>query len=158
MQNKKINRIDIYNLACELRTAMNSAYKNGVFDNEVELQQFPRGSCVMSSCFLGEYLMEHGITTRYVNRTYYYGKTSWESQAHTWLEINPRLIVDITGDQFKDNPILMNYNIPVYVGDYSEFYNLFESTPNGEHELTKGNILSSEERILYNEIKKYLQK
>lgn len=153
MQN---NRIDIYNLACKLRTAMNSAYKNGVFDNEVELQRFPKGSCGISSCFLGEYLTEQVITTKYVNRTYYYCETSYESQAHTWLEINPHLIVDITGDQFKDNPILMNYDIPVYVGDYNEFYELFESTPNGEHDLEKGHILSNEERIIYNRIKEYL--
>ncbi|MBQ8203413.1 MAG: hypothetical protein IJZ75_03950 [Clostridia bacterium] len=156
MQNKKINRLDIYKIACKLRTAMNSAYKNGEFDNEVELQRFPKGSCGISSYFLGEYLMEHGITTKYVNRTYYYGETSYESQAHTWLEINPRLIVDITGDQFKNNSILMNYDIPVYVGDYNEFYNLFESTPNGEHKLTKGHILSNEERIIYNKIKEHL--
>lgn len=146
----------IYDLSCQFRTAMNSAYEDGVFDNEVELQRFPSGSCGISSCFLGEYLMEHGITTKYVNRTYYYGETSYESQAHTWLEINPHLIVDITGDQFKNNPILMNYDVPVYVGDYNEFYNLFESTPNGEHKLIKDHILSNEERIIYNKIKEYL--
>ena len=126
----------IYDLSCQFRTAMNSAYEDGVFDNEVELQRFPSGSCGISSCFLGEYLMEHGITTK--------------------LEINPHLIIDITGDQFKNNPILMNYDVPVYVGDYNEFYNLFESTPNGEHKLIKDHILSNEERIIYNKIKEYL--
>ncbi len=73
------------------------------------------------------------------------------------MEINAHLIVDITGDQFKDNPILMNYDVPVYVGDYNEFYEFFESTPNGEYELTKGHILSSSERVLYNRIKEYLK-
>ncbi len=56
----------IYDLSHQFRNAMNSAYKNGEFDNEVELQRFPKGSCGICSCFLGEYLMEHGITTKYV--------------------------------------------------------------------------------------------
>ena len=152
-----ISKDIIYDLSYQFRNAMNSAYKNGEFKNIIELQQFPHGSCGVASCLLGEYLMEHGTTTKYINRTYYYGETSYGSQAHTWLEISPRLIVDITGDQFKDNPILMNYDVPVYVGDYNEFYELFESTPNGEYELTKGHILSSSERVLYNRIKEYLK-
>lgn len=100
--------------------------------------------------------MENGVSTRYINRTYYYGETSYDNQAHTWLEINPHLIVDITGDQFEDNPILMNYDIPVYVGDYNDFYELFESTPNGEYELIEDHILSSKEKNMYNIIKMYL--
>lgn len=151
-----ISKDIIYDLSYRFRNAMNSAYKNGEFDNIVELQRFPRGSCGMASCFLGEYLMENGVSTRYINRTYYYGETSYDSQAHTWLEINAHLIVDITGDQFEDNPILMNYDIPVYVGDYTDFYELFESTPNGEYELIEDHILSSKEKNLYNIIKMYL--
>ena len=50
----------------------------------------------------------------------------------------------------------MNYDIPVYVGDYTDFYELFESTPNGEYELIEDHILSSKEKNLYNIIKMYL--
>lgn len=157
MKSKKITIVDIYDLACKFRKAMDLAYTNGKFSNNIELQRFPRGSCGIASCFLGEYLMENDITTRYINRTYYYGNTSFDKQAHTWLEVNQCLIVDITGDQFKNNPILMNYDIPVYVGDYNEFYNLFESTPNGEYALIKGHILSRDERILYSKIIEFLE-
>ncbi len=157
MNCKTVLTSKVLDLSSKFRMAMDLAYKNGDFKNNFELQRFPRGSCGIASCLLGEYLIEKGISTRYINRTYYYGDLCFDKQAHTWLEINEHLIVDITGDQFKNNPALMNYDIPVYIGDYNEFYNLFESTPNGEYELKKGNILSSEERMLYNIIKKYLQ-
>ena len=50
----------------------------------------------------------------------------------------------------------MNYSTSVYVGKYSEFYNLFEPTPNGEYKLIDGEILSSYEKIIFQKIKEHL--
>lgn len=146
----------IYKLACNFRKAMDLAYENRGFERVTELQNFPNGSCGITSCLLGEYLMENGIPTKYINRTYYHSDTSFDSQAHTWLELTPNLIVDITGDQFKNNCILCNYSVSVYVGPYNDFYNLFEKTPNGEYEFKKDEILSPYEKDIYYEIKKHL--
>lgn len=146
----------IYDLSFQFRNAMELAYTHNEFNTIPELRRFPTGSCGITSCLLGEYLIEHGISTTYINRTYYYGSTSFDSQSHTWLEIDRKLIIDITGDQFKNNSLLMNYSTSVYVGEYNEFYNLFECTPNGNHKLTEGNFLSKAEKTLYNKIKKYL--
>ena len=154
--NGTISKEFIYCLASKFRKAMDEAYRNEEFKGIIGLRDFPNGSCGITSCLLGEYLMEHGIPTKYINRTYYYGDTSFDSQAHTWLELTPNLIVDITGDQFKSNSTLKNYSNSVYVGAYNGFYNLFESTPNSEYKLIKGQILSPSEKIVYNEIKKYL--
>ena len=35
------------------------------------------------------------------------------------------LIIDITGDQFKDQKTFYNFDEPVYVGSSNSFYNLF---------------------------------
>ena len=35
-------------------------------------------------------------------------------------------IIDITGDQFKNDPNLLNYNKSVYIGFYDDFHRLFE--------------------------------
>ena len=35
-------------------------------------------------------------------------------------------IVDITGDQFKNNPLFQYFSKEVYVGPMNEFYELFE--------------------------------
>lgn len=49
---------------------------------------------------LAQYLIdnEYGEIT-YIDGTYY-GDTPFDSQAHTWLEVNG-LVIDITADQFK---------------------------------------------------------
>jgi hypothetical protein len=105
----------IYDLSFQFRKAMELAYAHNEFNTIPELRRFPTGSCGITSCLLGEYLMEHGISTTYINRTYY-GNTSFDSQSHTWLQTDRNLIIDITGDQFKNNSLLMNYSTSVYVG------------------------------------------
>ncbi len=48
-------------------------------------------------------------------------------QSHAWVILNGGLIVDITGDQFKDNEEFLDYDIPVYVGKMDDFHRLFSS-------------------------------
>jgi len=38
------------------------------------------------------------------------------TQSHVWLLTDNHIIIDITGDQFKYNPDLLNYRKTVYVG------------------------------------------
>ena len=39
--------------------------------------------------------------------------------------IEDGIIIDITGDQFRNNPVFMNYNKAVYVGAEDDFHKLF---------------------------------
>lgn len=46
--------------------------------------------------------------------------------SHAWLEIDDSVIIDITGDQFKNYPPPLEFNVPIYVGEYIDFFNSFE--------------------------------
>lgn len=69
--------------------------------------------------------MENGIRTYYVCGTYI--DDSFDNlQSHAWLLTDNHIIIDITGDQFKNNPALLNYDKSVYVGEEDDFHKLFE--------------------------------
>ena len=56
-------------------------------------------------------------------------------QSHTWLVVDDR-IVDITGDQFKNRGTPLAYNIPVYIGPITKYYQLFNTTYGSIHTQT----------------------
>jgi len=71
----------------------------------VTLQNFPHGACGDASLLLARYLSERGCGEfRYILGLR-------DGNSHAWLQQGP-LIIDITGDQFADNP-----HGPVYVGE-----------------------------------------
>ena len=37
-------------------------------------------------------------------------------QSHAWAQLSNRVILDITGDQFKNRSVFLNYSTPVYIG------------------------------------------
>lgn len=127
----------IRKLAKNFREAIEYALKNGVFQDDVVMRNFPCGCCGDVTELLGTYLSEHGIKDLwYVCGEYSSdiegtkdGVGSWIS--HAWLSVgrpslSDSLIVDIAGDQFKDNADLGNCDIPVYVGKQDAFHRRFE--------------------------------
>ena len=44
------------------------------------------------------------------------------------------LIVDITGDQFRDYAEPLSNDIPVYIGPMNEYYQLFDTTNGSNYE------------------------
>lgn len=95
-------------------------------------RKFPVGQCGNASDMLAQYLIDNKITpVTYVNGTFHGG---WDNIcSHTWLVVNG-LVIDITGDQFKYHDKPLTYDIPVYIGPMTEFYEMFEVTPGGSHE------------------------
>lgn len=74
---------------------------------------------------LAQFLLENGIRTYYVCGEYRDG--SFENfRSHAWLLANNQIIIDITGDQFRYNPLFLNYDKSVYVGAMDNFHRLFE--------------------------------
>ena len=73
---------------------------------------------------MAQYLLEHGIRTHQVLGAYRDGIFE-NNTGHAWL-IKGKIIIDITGDQFRYDRIFLNFNEPVYVGRENEFYRLFE--------------------------------
>lgn len=116
----------IESLAWEFRKAMDGAKESEEFKSDIVYKNFPRGCCGDTSDLLAQYLLEHGIKTLYVCGTYRDG--CFENlQSHAWLLcMDSEVIVDITGDQFKYDPVFLNYDKSVYVGKMDEFHELFD--------------------------------
>lgn len=144
---------NIFRTAIELAAEADEADSLGFFN------RFPLGCCGDTSDLLAEYLLENKIVTKYVSGTYYYGETSYESQNHAWLLLDEEIIVDITGDQFKNNLKLLHYDKKVYVGHKNDFYDLFEVSPFRDIYEYVGSPLSTERlKRLYEIIKRYIKK
>ena len=116
---------DIIRLVNQFRDAMDVARDEGEFDKDFSFYKFPRGCCGDASDLLAQFLLENVIRTYYVCGTYRDGSFE-NSQSHAWLLTDNQTIIDITGDQFRDNPDFLNYDKSVYVGAEDDFHRLFE--------------------------------
>lgn len=72
----------------------------------------------------GQLLFERKVPIHKVHGIYRYD--NWDHQyPHVWLTLEDGTIIDLTGDQYKDDPIMLNYNIPCYIGKENHLYKLF---------------------------------
>lgn len=132
----------------------------GEFEKDFSFYKFPCGCCSDASDLLAQFLLENNITTDYVCGTYCDG--SFEGiWSHAWLLTNRHTIIDITGDQFKSNPVFLNHATPVYIGVEDDFHKLFKVN---DRDIRKTNGLSAlggfcfpRLNELYMKINKYLQ-
>jgi len=150
---------DIKRLVNQFRDAIDVARDAGEFDKDFSFYKFPRGCCGDASYLLAQFLLENGIRTYYVCGTYRDG--SFENfQSHAWLLTDNQTIIDITGDQFRDNPDFLNYDKSVYVGAEDDFHRLFEVEDRDVHENIGLNALGSmcQPRLngLYSKVIKYI--
>ena len=163
---------EICKYATIFRKAIESAHYDGVFRGNPLMERFPHGSCGETSNLLGEYLLSKGIRDLYYVCGTHYPATGDEEadfygkQSHAWISIGhpfdeDSLAVDITGDQFKDNPEYGYFDKPVFVGRRGRFHQLFEVDGRDYHEFhgidsydggTQGEL-----HRLYDEIMKRLQ-
>ena len=117
----------------KFRVAIDKAKNEGEFKNDLIFSKFPHGCCGDTSDLLAEFLLRKGIRTNYVCGTFYYNDEEHDLQSHAWLFTEDHTIIDITGDQFKYNSALLNYDIPVYVGKEDNFHKLFEEEDRDIH-------------------------
>jgi hypothetical protein len=118
---------NIYSLVTEFRRAIECAKNEGEFKESQILNRFPNGCCGIVSSLLAKYLFENGIYSSEISGTYR-SMNSEEIQSHMWLILEDNTIIDITGDQFKNNPTFLCYSKKVYVGLMDQFHELFEDT------------------------------
>ena len=141
-------KFPIEKLASEFRTAIEMAKKEGEFEADFIFSRFPRGCCGDVSSLLGQYLLENNIKSNYV----------CGMQSHAWLVVD-RMIVDITGDQFRNKKSYYNYDKRVYVGTGDLFHELFEVEDRNVREFYGIESYSAvcRQRLftLYEKIKKY---
>ena len=94
---------------------------------------FPDGCCTYASDLLQKHLYKKGIITDYMSGQYGDG---FNSESHAWLETKDGIVIDITGDQYKNKEL--KFTTPVYVG----------SRVNGFHDKFK-----LDARVAYSNIK-----
>lgn len=137
----------VFELASSLRAAIERTSRTGTL-----IESFPYCCCGYATDFLCEYLLQHGIRSRYHCGECYYG-AEMRYQTHAWAILEDGIIVDITGDQFKERPEFLNNDIPVYVGQTNSFYDLFTGTQT-DHEggIDRYNPPDRQMRALYNRI------
>lgn len=127
---------EIRQLIKQFRDAADMALDAGEFERDNSFYKFPKGCCGDTCDLLAQFLMEKGIST-YSTWGIYHGQT------HAWLLTDNHTILDITGDQFKDNPEFFNYDKSIYIGAENDFYRLFKDTNRNIRESVSLNALNS---------------
>lgn len=112
---------DLFRIASLFRTAIEEAVRYGEIR---EMATFPCGCCAFASELLQRYLIEqYDVPTWYVSGRYGYG---WTGESHAWLETQDKVVIDITGDQYKYSEQL-RFTEPVYIGVRRDgFHDKFE--------------------------------
>lgn len=105
---------ELTRLSREFRAAIEGADKARLF---ITFENFPRGSCGDAALLLARYLSDHGAgMADYVLGARGVGN---DAHSHAWLQLGD-LIIDITADQFPDQPE------PVIVATDSPWHEAFE--------------------------------
>lgn len=146
-------------LAIQFRAAIDTAKTVGEFDSDFLFSRFPRGCCGDATVLLGQFLLENGIKSYYVCGNRYFDDYEEGTQSHAWLLVKD-LIVDITGDQFKDRASYYEYDKKVYVGTGDVFHDLFQVEERDVHVFSSlkeyNGICMTRLFDLYQKIKKYI--
>lgn len=82
---------------------------------------------------MAQFLLENGVETYYFCGTFNSGPFD-NIQSHSWLLTVDQIIIDITGDQFKNEANFFYYNKPVYIGKMDAFHALFKKDEYFLHE------------------------
>ena len=115
---------EIKKLAFKFRQAADDAFEYGAFGSNYPFNNFPHECCDDMCDLFGQLLFEIEVPIFKVHGIYRYD--NWEHQyPHVWLTLENNTIIDLTGDQYKDDPIMFNYDKPCYVGEENCFYKLF---------------------------------
>lgn len=144
----------------QFRSAIELAKEFGEFKKDISFNSFPRGCCGDTSDLLAHYLLENGIKTYYVCGTYRADKFE-DTQSHAWLIMLDGTIIDITGDQFKDDSRFLKYDKSVYIGEMDSFHTLFEVEPRDVRESVRleslGAMSQARMKGLYKTIIEYIE-
>ncbi len=112
-------------IARRFREAIIIAKRNGEFEQKDKMYNFPYGCCDDAADLFAHYLFHtYNITSIIVFGSYHDGNPS-HNCSHAWLELD-NIIIDLTGSQFKNESVLLNYNKELYIGPVDEFHMLFE--------------------------------
>ena len=108
----------LYDIAYRFRLAIEMCLDNNELVGTLMLK-FPHGSCSYCSELLQRFYMENEIETLYVTGDHFC------PESHAWLETSEGIIIDITGDQYRNCQNEFFCDCPVYVGPKDSFHAAF---------------------------------
>lgn len=111
----------IAELARQFRNALDAAWEDDMFRNLYPFDNFPNDCCGHTCDLLSQFLLEHGIETRQVNRTCR-KDSQWH---HVWLKTENGTVIDITGDQFIGRLVIAKEVEAVHVGEEGIVHKIF---------------------------------
>ena len=115
---------ELLHLVCSFRNALEAASAAGEFNHDCAFWGFPNGCCGDTCDLLGQYLISHGIKTGYTSGVW--SGPNYKCYTHAWLVNKDGLVIDITGDQFRDDSQFFNFNCAIYIGQETSFHQLFQ--------------------------------
>lgn len=119
MLEKELRIEDIYRIAEQFRSAIVRTKHNGEFNFGDRMHNFPGGCCDDACDLLAHYLQcEYGIVSLQGNGIYR-DEDADNTTNYAWLIIEDRIIVNITGSQFK---YCAGFVEDIYVGNENSFY------------------------------------
>ena len=124
-----MSKFELEQLGIRFRQAIQRARDNGEFRpvrwNKECMNEFPDDCCDDASIMFGNYLFENcmGQPSDLVTG-HHFDESLGFSRGHTWLVVN-NFVVDLTGDQFKNDPQYKNFNIEVHVGAETAMHKVF---------------------------------
>lgn len=111
-------------LANDFRLAADKASDWGAFGSQYPFSNFPKDCCDDMCDLFGQLLLEKEVAVFKIYGMYRYD--NWEHQySHVWIQLEDGIVVDLTGDQYKNNSIMLNYDTPCHVGEENDLYRLF---------------------------------
>jgi len=119
-----MNIQEIQEMAFRFRQAADNAFRHGAFGPNYPFNNFPHECCDDMCDLFGQLLLEKEVLIFKVHGIYRYD--NWTHQyPHVWLKLEDDIIIDLTGDQYKNDPIMLNYDLSCYVGKGNCLYSLF---------------------------------
>ena len=148
----EMDKRKLFEMASSFRKAIIDAIDSGSL-HEVNLLCFPDGCCTYASDLLQRYLFENSIVTTQMSGTYGNG---WTGESHAWLETLDGIVIDITGDQYKNKSL--KFTIPVYVGTrFDGFHDRFVLNEPYEYDADRQDqSFENRYNIVLNHLRNYL--
>lgn len=112
---------EIKQLAMKFWKAIDEAHEDGKLRSYPLFSRFPKECCDLTCDLLAQYLSEYGIETYQMRGTY----ENDASRHHVWLLTYDGIVIDITGDQFKDKLLPAEQIQTVHVGTEGSLHRIF---------------------------------
>ena len=114
---------EIKYLAQKFRNALDKAFPP-YNQEKYPFDRFPKECCDDVCDLFGQLLFERNVSVWKVFGKYYPDNGD-SPYSHVWIKLNDDTVIDLTGDQYKNDSTMLNYDTSCYVGQPNQLHQLF---------------------------------